>query len=99
MQIICNGFSKHNKLHKSTKIKLVWPFTSNAGRQNSKKGIQRKPILTRPLGRPRNRWEGDIRNNMKKLNIKNWTSCIEDRNKWKLYVEKAKTFKDWSCSA
>jgi hypothetical protein len=28
------------------------------------------------------------------LKIKNWTSYIQDRNKWKLYVEKAKTFKD-----
>jgi len=33
-----------------------------------------KPMLTRPLGRPNNRWEGDIINDMKKLNIKNWTS-------------------------
>jgi hypothetical protein len=29
-----------------------------------------------------------------KLKIKNWTNCIQDRNNWKLYVEKAKTFKD-----
>jgi hypothetical protein len=53
-----------------------------------------KPMLTRPLGRSGNRWEYGIRNDMKKLKIKNWTSCIEDRNKWKLYVKKAKTFKD-----
>jgi len=53
-----------------------------------------KPMLTRPLGRPKNRWEGDIRNDMKKLKIKNWASCIQDRNKLKLYVEKAKTFKE-----
>jgi hypothetical protein len=33
-------------------------------------------MLTRPLGRPKNRWEGDIRNDMKKLKIKNWTSRI-----------------------
>jgi hypothetical protein len=33
-----------------------------------------------------------IRNDMKKMKIKNWTSCIQDRNNWKLYVEKAKTF-------
>ena len=58
-----------------------------------------KPMLTRPLVRPKNRWEDDIRNNMKKLKIKNWTSCIQDRNKWKLYVEKAKTFTEGSCSA
>jgi hypothetical protein len=27
---------------------------------------------------------------VKKLKIKNWTSCIYNRNNWKLYVEKAK---------
>ena len=53
-----------------------------------------KPMLTRPLGRPKNRWEDDIINDMKKLKIKNWTSCIQDRSKWKLCVEKAKTFKE-----
>jgi len=26
-------------MHKSTKIKLVWPFTSNARRENGKKSI------------------------------------------------------------
>ena len=35
-------------------------------------------------------WEDDIRNVMKKMKIKNWTSRIQDRNKWKLYVEKGK---------
>jgi hypothetical protein len=28
-----------------------------------------------------------------KLKIKNWTNCIQDRKNWKLYVQKAKTFK------
>jgi hypothetical protein len=53
-----------------------------------------KTMLTRPLGRPKSRWEDNIINDMKKLKIKNWTSYIQDHNKWKLYVEKAKTFKD-----
>jgi len=53
-----------------------------------------KPMLTRPLGRPKKRWEDDIINDMKKLEIKNLTSCIQDRNKWELYVEKSKTFKN-----
>ena len=56
-------------------------------------------MLTRPLGRPKNRWEDDIRNDMKKLKIQNWTSRIHDRNEGKLYVERGKTFKEWSCSA
>ena len=50
-------------------------------------------MLTRQLGRPKNRWRDDIINDMKKLKIKNWASCIQDRNKRKLYGEKAKTFK------
>jgi len=58
-----------------------------------------KPMLTRPLGRPKNRWEDDIRNDMKKLKIKNWTSHIQDHKKWKLYVGKGKTFEDRICSA
>ena len=28
-----------------------------------------KPMLTRPMGRPKNRWEDDVINNMKKLKI------------------------------
>jgi hypothetical protein len=63
-----------------------------------KKVYKWKPMLTQPLGRPKNRRKDDTRNDMKKLKIKNWTSCIQDRNRWKLYVEKAKTFKELSCS-
>jgi hypothetical protein len=36
-----------------------------------KKVYKCKPLLTRPLGRPKNRWEDDIRNDMKKLKIEN----------------------------
>jgi len=59
-----------------------------------KKAYKWKHMQTRPPGRPKNRWEDDIRNDMKKLKIKNWTSYIQDRNTWKLYAELAKTFKD-----
>jgi len=46
------------------------------------------------LTRPKNRREDEIRNDIKKLKIKNCTSCIQDRSNWKLHVEKAKTFSD-----
>jgi len=59
-----------------------------------KRAYKWKPMLTRPLGRPKNRWEDDIINYMKKMKIKIWTSCIQDHNKWTLYVEKAKRFKE-----
>ena len=53
-----------------------------------------KPILRRPLARPKNGWENDIIDDMKKQKVKNWTSYIQDRDKWRLYVEKAKTFNE-----
>ena len=33
----------------------------------------------------------DILKNIKELNIKNWPVCIQDRSKWKSFVEKFKT--------
>jgi hypothetical protein len=64
------------------------------GERMVKKVYKWKPMLRRPLGRPKNGWEDDIRNDMEKLKIKNWTNCIRDRKNWKLYVENAKTFKE-----
>jgi len=58
-----------------------------------KKVYKWKPMSTRPLRRPKYRWEDDI-NDMKKLKINNWTSCNHDLSNWKLYVEGAKTFND-----
>ena len=38
----------------------------------------------RPLGRPRRRWEDNIRMDLKELGIKtrNWVDSAEDRNHW-----------------
>ena len=50
-----------------------------------------KPINTRELGRPKNRWIDDILKDIKELNINNWPICIQNRSKWKSFIEKAKT--------
>lgn len=50
-------------------------------------------IFTRLAGRPKIRWENDIRGDLGIIKISNWTKCIQDRFKWKEVAEKAKTFK------
>jgi hypothetical protein len=50
---------------------LVWTFTSNVRRKNGKKLYKWRLMLRRTLGRPKNRWKDDIRNDMKNLKIKN----------------------------
>jgi hypothetical protein len=57
-----------------------------------KKVYEWKPISTRPQGRQKLRWNNDTRNGLKEMKLNNWRIYIQDRNKWKRIVEKAKPF-------
>ena len=50
-----------------------------------------KPFTVRPVGRPKCRWEDDVRNGLKKMKLIKWTEEVQDRLKWKGIVEKAKS--------
>jgi hypothetical protein len=54
-------------------------------------------MSTRSLRRPKNRWEDDVKNNVKNMRINNWKDCIRILPKRKKVIEKAKT--SLSCSA
>ena len=50
-----------------------------------------KPIGKRPLGRPRRRWEDNIRMNLKEIgiNTRNWVDSTQDRDYWRALVNAA----------
>jgi len=48
---------------------------------------------TRPVGRPRQRWQEDVMEDLKKLKIKNSKETATDRRTWRDLAEKAKTHK------
>jgi hypothetical protein len=50
-----------------------------------------KPISKRPRGRPKPRWEDDVKKSVQKLKLSNWKTLVQDRRRWKELVEKAKT--------
>jgi hypothetical protein len=52
-----------------------------------------KPMGTRPIGRPRQRWQEDVMEDLKKLEIKNWKETAKDRKAWRDLAEKTKTHK------
>ena len=56
-----------------------------------KKVFNRKPLTKRSQGRPKYRWEDNNKQDICQIK-KNWTACVQDREKWKKVVEKAKTF-------
>ena len=47
-----------------------------------------KPTGKRPLGRPRRRWEDNIRMELEEIgiNVGNWVDSAQDRNYWRALV-------------
>jgi hypothetical protein len=45
-----------------------------------KKVYEWSPPLTRSLGRPKNRWEDDVKSDITRMKITNWKDCIRDRS-------------------
>jgi hypothetical protein len=50
-----------------------------------------KYISKMPIGRPKTRWEDDVRKDIQKLKMPNWKTLVQDKRRWKEFVEKAKT--------
>jgi hypothetical protein len=51
------------------------------------------PTGTKPVGRPKQRWQEDVMEDLKKLKIKNWNETPKDRRTWRDLADKAKTHK------
>jgi hypothetical protein len=44
----------------------------------------------RPIGRPKTRWEDDVLEDIKSINIGNWKKEAQNRDSWKKVVEQAR---------
>ena len=45
----------------------------------------------RPIGGPKTRWEDDVLEDKKSINIRNWKKVAQNRDSWKKVVEQAGT--------
>jgi hypothetical protein len=50
-----------------------------------------KPVLKRPIGGPKTRWEDDVLGDIRRLNVNNWKNVARDRDRWKEVVERVRT--------
>jgi len=48
---------------------------------------------TRPVGKPRQRWQEAVIEDLKKLKVKNWKEATKGRRTWRYLAEKAKSHK------
>jgi hypothetical protein len=50
-----------------------------------------KPMSKRSIGRPKTRWEDDVLEDTKNMNVRNWKKVAQNRDGWKEMVEQART--------
>ena len=64
---------------------------SQNGRLSSLKILTGKPAGKRSSGRPRRRWEDNIRVDLKEIciNVRNWVDSAEDRDYWRSILNAA----------
>jgi hypothetical protein len=47
-----------------------------------------KPMFKRPIGRPKTRWEDDVLEDIKNMNVCSWKKVSQNRDSWKKVVSK-----------
>jgi hypothetical protein len=50
-----------------------------------------KPMSKRAIGRPKTRWEDDVLEDIKSMDINNWKKVAQNRDSWKKVVEQVRT--------
>jgi len=78
---------------KAQRIKWLGHIQRMDRARPTRKLLDWKPMGTRPVGKPRQRWQEDVLEDLKKLEVKNWKKEVKDRRTWRDLAEKTKTQK------
>jgi len=85
--------AKCKPTRKRTKMSPSFYFCMTPCEKN--KNVQKikrwKPMSERPIGRPKIRWEDDVLEDIKSMNVRNWKNVAQIRDRWKKVVEQART--------
>jgi hypothetical protein len=47
-------------------------------------------MVKRPIGRPKKRWEDDVLEDIRSMNVGNWKKVAQNTDRWKKVVEQAR---------
>jgi hypothetical protein len=61
-----NWFGQINRMPETSVVRKIYKW---------------KPFTGRPGGRPKFRWEDDVRNDMRRMQLVKWTEHVQDRPK------------------
>jgi hypothetical protein len=71
---------------KAQRIKWLGHIQRMDQTRPSRKILEWKPVGTRPVGRPRQRWQEDVMEDLKKLKVKNWKEAAKGRRTWREFM-------------
>ena len=79
------------RMFKSRRLRCAGHVARTEERRSAFKILTGKPTGKRPLGRPRSRWEDNIRMALEEISISagNWVDSAQDRNYWRALVNAA----------
>jgi hypothetical protein len=79
---------------KAQRIKCLGHIQRMDQARPTRKLLDWKPTGTRPVGKPRQRWQEDVMEHLKKKRkVKNWKGAAKDRRDWTDLAEKTKSHK------
>jgi len=81
------------KFIKAQRIKWLGHIQRLDQARPTRKLLDCKPMAIRTVGRPRQRWQEDVMEDLKKLNVKNLKETAKDRRTWRDLAERAKIHK------
>jgi hypothetical protein len=87
---------RYEKIVRHIKKRLNWlGHVERMSNERVPKTIYKwKLYATRPKGRPRLRWEDDMRNDLGRMGTKNWKQKAQESKELKEIIEQAKTHKE-----
>ena len=84
----------YNTLDKSKRLSWVGHVEKMPDERVVKSIYKWKPHATRPKGRPRLRWDDDVRDDLRKMGVNNWKQKAQERKPRRGIIEQAKTLKE-----
>ena len=68
---------------KKQRLNLLGHVECMAEDNNVQKIKRWKPMSKRPIGRPKTRWEDDVLEDIKSMNVRNCKKVVQNRDSWK----------------
>ena len=68
---------------KAQRIKRLGHIQRMDQARPTRKLLDSKPMGIRPVGRPRQRWQEGVMEDLKKMKVRNWKETAKDRRTWR----------------